>query len=187
MNIAVYCASANHIDEKYFKAAEDLGIEIGRRKGRLIYGGTRVGLMKQVADAVKSHGGKVTGIIPECIYNRGVAVNDIDELVITPDMTSRKSKLQSYADAFIALPGGWGTLEEIIEMISSKQLKYHHKPIVFLNINGFYDTFFTFIQTIKAEGFISSAYDGVYYVANDVKSAIDYIDSYKTAIIVDKY
>ena len=187
MKICVFCVSSEEMDRVYFKAAADLGKEIVNQGWELLYGGTNCGLMREVSDTVKNAGGHVTGIIPQCIVDRGVSAQGISELIVAPDMKERKSIMREKADAFIALPGGWGTLEEITEVITLKQLGIHNKPIVFLNTNDFYEYFFLFINNIRKEGFVSKAYDGLYTVVNTVEEAMDYIKNYKAEKFSSKY
>ena len=187
MNIGVFCASADRIDETYFEDATKLGREIGRRSWGLIYGGTNCGLMREVADATLENGGRAVGIIPECIYERGVAAANVSELVVMENMKERKNLMRERSDAFIALPGGWGTLEEITEVITLKQLGCHCKPIVFVNTSGFYDKFFNFIGKIREEGFISSAYDELYCVVEKIDDAFSYLENYQVESLIDKY
>ncbi|KIO43468.1 MULTISPECIES: TIGR00730 family Rossman fold protein [Porphyromonadaceae] len=187
MNICVFCASSEQIDPTYVRAASLLGKQIAARGWNLVYGGTTCGLMRVVAEATLKGGGRVTGIIPRCIVDRGVAARDISELTVVDDMKERKSLLRERADAFIALPGGWGTLEEITEVVTLKQLGEHHKPIVFLNTNDFYEYFFLFIHTIQKEGFISSGYDRIFEVLSSVEEAMDYIENYKIENLQFKY
>lgn len=187
MKIAVFCASANGIDPKYFEAARSLGRWIGKSKGKLVYGGTNVGLMREVATSTFSNGGEVMGIIPRCILEKGVAAESYCQLVVAEDMKERKHLLRENADAFIALPGGWGTLEEITEVITLKQLGVHCKPILFLNTDGFYDTFFQFIRNIREEGFISENYDQIYTVVYSAEEAMEYLQSYEATEVQAKY
>ena len=187
MKICVFCASSESVDNVYFEAAADLGKEIVMRGWGLLYGGTNCGLMREVSDAVKHGGGEVTGIFPQCIVDRGVSAEGISELIVAPDMKERKSMMREKADAFIALPGGWGTLEEITEVITLKQLGIHNKPIIFLNTNDFYEYFFLFINNIRKEGFVSKAYDGLYVVVNTVEEAVEYIENYQAKDFSSKY
>jgi len=175
MKIAVFCASAEHLEEQYPQTARLLGTEIGKRGWHLIYGGTNQGLMREVAEATLAGGGEVTGIIPECIRRKGVAAGGDVRLIVAADMKERKQLLREHADAFIALPGGWGTLEEITEVITLKQLGEHRKPIIFLNTGGFYNTFFHFIGECREKGFVSGNYEGMYQVTTEVDEAIDYV------------
>ena len=152
-----------------------------------LYGGKKFGVEREVSDAVKNKGGKVTGIIPQCIVDRGVSAEGISELIVTPDMKERKSMMREKADAFIALPGGWGTLEEVTEVITLKQLGIHNKPVIFLNTNDFYEYFFLFISNIRKEGFVSRAYDGLYTVVNTVEEVVEYIKNYQAKDFSSKY
>ena len=171
MRVAVFCASANEVEPCYFREAGRLGKRIGELGWQLIYGGTNIGLMREVADATIRQGGEVTGIIPECIRDRGVAAGGLKQLIVAPDMKERKHLLREHADAFIALPGGWGTLEEI----------------VFLNTAGYYKLFFEFIEHSRKAKFISSAYDHLYYIADAIEPALDYIQKYQPIPQVKKY
>lgn len=186
MKIAVFCASADKINNIYKEEARKLGQTIGQMKWHLVYGGTNIGLMRVVADATMIFGGDITGIIPECIHKRGVAAK-MGELIVVPDMKERKHLLREGSDAFIALPGGWGTLEEITEVITLKQLGQHDKPIVFLNTAGYYDRFLDFISEAGEEGFISRNYDQIYLVTDSVEKAIEYIRTYQKQEIKGKY
>ena len=187
MNIVVFCASANQIDQKYMDCARELGMGIGQRKDHLFYGGTNLGLMKEVATATIDSGGDVTGIIPECIYRKGVAAESLGNLIVVPDMKERKQMLRDYADAFVALPGGWGTFEEISEVITLKHLGQHTKPIVFLNTAGFYDLFFDFCDRSQQLGFISENYSKIYKVVSSPEEVLDYLDHYHPEILKSKY
>ena len=187
MNLAVFCASAQNIDGCYKEAAKELGKLIGCSGWELIYGGTDVGLMKIVADSTISNGGKVTGIIPTCILERGVGAKGLEHLVVVSDMKERKAMMRAEADVFIALPGGWGTLEEIIETITLKQLGEHQKPIIFLNISGFYDDLFACIANMTQKGFISSVYKDLYIELQRVEDIKPYLKQYNEKTVVSKY
>lgn len=187
MNIGVFCASSEKIEPIYREAARMLGEGIGNRGWNLVYGGTNCGLMNIVAKATQNSGGKTKGIIPRCIVERGIAANEADELIVTSDMKERKQALRDFSDAFIALPGGWGTLEEITEVITLKQLGQHNKPVIFLNTNGFYRTFFRFIQEIQVEGFISGRYERIYQAVGTVEEAFRYIENYRPVLFSSKY
>ena len=187
MNIAVFCASSNRVKGVYAEAARKLGQEMAQLGLNLVYGGTNSGLMREVADAVLEQGGGVKGIIPRCIAERGLKAEKLTDLNVVPDMKERKYLMRKAADAFIALPGGWGTLEEITEVITLKQLGLHQKPIVFINTDGFYDLFFDFINKAFEESFVSSAYKGLYKVVDEVVEAVAYIADYKEEKMVSKY
>ncbi len=187
MRIAVFCASARHVDDVYVTAAARLGKLIGESGWELIYGGTNVGLMKVVAEATMEAGGKVTGIIPECIHQRGWAAEGLDQLIIAPDMKERKFLLREHSDAFVALPGGWGTLEEITEVITLKQLGQHCKPIVFLNTAGFYTKLMDFIDAIEKSGFIAPIYRQLYEIVNHPEELMEAIIQSRKKEFAGKY
>lgn len=135
--ICVYASSSNLIDRKYFDIASQLGEAIARNGDTLLFGGGVRGLMGAAATAVHRHNGRVVGIIPEALNQKGVVYETCDELIVTKSLRERKAIMDERSDAFIALPGGFGTLEELLEIITLKQLKYHNKPIVILNFDGF--------------------------------------------------
>lgn len=187
MKVAVFCASADEVGEVYKEAARLLGKEIAWHSWELIYGGTNCGLMREVAEAALQEGGKVRGVIPRCIVEKGMAARNLTELIEVEDMKERKQLMREQADAFVALPGGWGTLEEITEVITLKQLGLHHKPVVFLNTAGFYEDFFGFIRQATCKGFISGAYDGGYTLAATPSEALDYITLHREEKYILKY
>ncbi|MFQ3549960.1 MAG: TIGR00730 family Rossman fold protein [Armatimonadota bacterium] len=179
MIICVYSSSSNNIDSSFFDVATELGKAIADDNHTLIYGGATVGLMGAVADAVKLNGGEVIGVLPSFMQNIGIEYTNADELVITEGMRDRKAVMESRADAFIALPGGFGTLEEMLEVITLKQLGLHNKPIVFINQNGFYDDMINMFEKIFENHFAKPKYRILYHFANDIKDCMNYIDSYK--------
>lgn len=142
MKICVFCASSEEMDRVYFKAAADLGKEIVNQGWELLYGGTNCGLMREVSDTVKNAGGHVTGIIPQCIVDRGVSAQGISELIVAPDMKERKSIMREKARCFYRFTWGAGDTGRDYRGITLKQLGIHNKPIVFLNTNDFYEYFF---------------------------------------------
>ncbi len=186
-NICVFCSSSDVVDESYSFIAKNLAEKIAEQNFNLVYGGANVGLMKAVAATAQSNGAKVTGVIPERIKEKGLADNSIDELIVTPDMHSRKAKLEEISDAFIALPGGFGTLEELAEIITLRQLEYHYKPIVILNHNNFYDNLIHFFETLYKEKFAKEEYREVYFVANSADEALKYIKEYKPKKNITKW
>jgi uncharacterized protein (TIGR00730 family) len=138
-NIAVFCASANGNHAAYKTAAEELGVALATRNIGLIYGGAKVGLMLAVAEAALAANGRAIGVIPEVLVDLEVGHRGLTELHVTSTMHTRKALIGERADAFIALPGGFGTFEELFEVVARHTLILHAKPIVLLNINGFYD------------------------------------------------
>ena len=185
--ICVYSSSSNLVDGLYFEKAEELGEMIAKKGDTLLYGGGMIGLMGASAKAAHAAGGKVIGIIPEKLNIKGVVYDCCDELIEARDLRERKSLMDSRSDAFIALPGGFGTLEELMEMITLKQLKYHNKPIVILNTGGFYDKLIELFNTFIQNNFVDAVYRNLFFVTEDVKQAIGYIDSYRPRRYSDKW
>ncbi|MDE3103818.1 MAG: TIGR00730 family Rossman fold protein [Acidobacteriota bacterium] len=151
-SIAVYCASAEGASPVYRQAAQELGQTLAARNVGLIYGGAKVGLMGAVAEACLEAGGHVVGVIPEVLVDLEVAHEGISELHVVDTMHTRKALMSEKADAFFILPGGYGTLEEMFEVLAWQTLRLHNKPIVLLNINGFYDDLVRFLDHAVAHG-----------------------------------
>jgi uncharacterized protein (TIGR00730 family) len=145
-SVCVYCASSVGADPRFAEAARDVGTTLARRRIRLVYGGGRVGLMGVLADAAMTAGGHVTGIIPAFLQAREVHHTGVSDLVIVESMHQRKAEMASRADAFIALPGGFGTFEELFEVITWTQLDLQRKPVGLLNVAGFYDGLLRFLD-----------------------------------------
>jgi hypothetical protein len=171
-NIAVFCASANGVCPVYRAAAEELGHALAARNIGLIYGGSNVGLMRAVAEAALAADGEVIGVIPEVLVDLEVAHYGITELHVTSTMHTRKALIGEKADAFIALPGGFGTFEELFEVLAWHTLKIHAKPILLLNINGFYDKLLVFLDHCVAEGMLKPKSRELLLVANTVEDAL---------------
>ena len=153
-SIAVFCASADGARPEYRATAEDLGRALAARGIGLIYGGAKVGLMGAVADAALGAGGHVVGVIPHVLVDLEVAHDGLSELHVTSTMHTRKALMAEKADAFLALPGGFGTFEELFEVLAWQTLKIHTKPVVLLNVAGFYDTMLTFLDVCDREGML---------------------------------
>jgi uncharacterized protein (TIGR00730 family) len=130
LSVCVFCASAGGLPEEYRQAARELGRELAVRGHRLVYGGGNVGLMGEVARSVHEHGGTVVGVIPQGLVDRELAYDPADELLVTGTLRERKAEMDARADAFVALPGGFGTLEELLEVLTLRQLRLHDRPIV---------------------------------------------------------
>jgi uncharacterized protein (TIGR00730 family) len=165
--VCVYCGSRHGIQGAYTEAARALGTAIGERGWQLVYGGGQVGLMGEVADATLAAGGRVIGVIPESLKKLEVGHLGLTELHVVPNMHVRKQMMAEHADIFIALPGGIGTLEELYEVWTWRQLGYHDKPIGVLNINGFYDLLLAFMQNTVSQGFLSAQQNAVVQVSAD--------------------
>ncbi len=154
LSICVYCGSGAGRDPRYLAAAETLGRMIATAGHELVYGGGNVGLMGAVAKAVKDNGGRVTGIIPHFLLTKEKLKADADNIILVEDMHERKMKMFEKSDAFVALPGGIGTLEELVEQMTWAQLGRHGKPIVIADIAGFWRPFMDILAHMRMEGFI---------------------------------
>ena len=167
-NVAVFCASADGTNPLYRSAAEALGRELAARRIGLIYGGARVGLMRAVAEAALEAGGHVVGVIPEVLVDLEVAHHGISELHVTSTMHTRKALMGERSDAFIILPGGFGTFEEMFEVLAWQTLKLHDKPVILLNTAGFYDTLLKFLDECVENGVLKPKNRGILLVAPTV-------------------
>ena len=156
-SVCVYCGSRHGTRASYTAAALALGTAIGHRGWQLIYGGGKVGLMGVVADATLAAGGRVVGVIPESLQRAEVGHSGLHELHVVPTMHVRKQIMAERAQAFVALPGGIGTLEELYEVWTWRQLGYHDQPIGLLNVDGYYDSLLQFMQRSEQEGFVSAS------------------------------
>ena len=187
-NICVFASASNDLAEVYYKDAQKLGMLIAESGYGLVYGGSRRGLMYACAGAAKQAGGKVYGIMPEKLANIGLAnPEDCDDFFITKGMRERKAKLDELSDAVIAIAGGFGTLEEISEMITQKQLGYSNKPIVILNTNGLYNPLVEFFDNVINQGFADKDLKKIYYIADTPEDALNHITNYHNGNIYIKY
>ena len=186
-NLAVYCSSSDHIKKAFFDHADALGALMAAEKINLIYGGGGLGLMGQVAKSIKNHQGKTIGVVPEALRIEGVVNTIDDELIITPDMHTRKAKMITLADGFIGLAGGFGTLEELLEVMTLKQLGYHNKPIVFLNTEGYYSQLLDMFEHIYAENFAKAEYRQLYHICDSPEQAMLYLADYQPPDLPDKW
>lgn len=180
-NICIFASSSQNLEKMYYDAAGELGSLLGKNGMNIIYGGSRLGTMYVCASQVKLNGGKIFGVMPEKLVNMGCAnPDDCDEFIITSGMRERKAKMDELSDAVIALPGGFGTLEELSEMIVQKQLGYNNKPIILLNTNGFYNNLSKFFADIINFNFAKKETENLFYIANSPINAINYLLSYDT-------
>ncbi|MGK7391771.1 MAG: TIGR00730 family Rossman fold protein [Candidatus Cyclobacteriaceae bacterium M2_1C_046] len=154
-SICVFCGSSTGNNEIYSQQAKKLGIAIAKANLELIYGGGKVGLMGIVADEVLRQNGKVTGVIPDFLYKKEVAHEGLSNLIIVESMHERKLKMSTLADSFIAMPGGFGTLEELAEIITWNQLNLVNKPVGILNVGKFYNSLLDYFDTMVEEGFVN--------------------------------
>ena len=157
--ICVYCGSGPGSDPRFIEAAIALGKILAENRIRLVYGGGSIGLMGALATSVLDHGGTVTGIIPDFLTSRENALTRVQELVVTPDMHERKRLMFERSDAFVALPGGVGTLEELVEQLTWKQLGRHTKPILLVNVDGFWEPLLALLAHMRSTQFIRPTLD----------------------------
>jgi cytokinin riboside 5'-monophosphate phosphoribohydrolase len=175
--VTVYCSSSKSLDPIYYAAGAALGRAIAREKWDLVYGGNHVGLMATLADAARAAGGRVVGITPQLFIDQGVGDTQCDELVITENIRDRKAILEQRGDAFVALPGGLGTYEEIFDIVVHRQLGYHDKPIVLLNVDGYYDPLIQLIEHGVEKRFIKMDPARLFLLAPTVDSVIAFLRS----------
>jgi cytokinin riboside 5'-monophosphate phosphoribohydrolase len=187
MNICVFSSSSNAIPEKYFDEGRILGRLIGEQGHSLVNGGANVGLMETVSKAAADAGAKTIGVIPGKFVKRALASDNSHELITTNDMKERKAKMRKISDAFIALPGGFGTIDEIMEVITLKQLNYHSKPIVFINTDNFYFNLFRQFDVFFDQNFIKPVNRNLYFEAENSFEALDLIKHYKPVIFDTKW
>ncbi len=171
--VTVYCSSSNLAPREYFTAAANLGKEFAKRSIGLVFGGGRVGLMGCIADAVMENGGTVRGIIPRFLEEREVAHYGLSELLVVETMHERKMKLAELGEAYLVLPGGFGTLDELIEVITWKHLGHHHKPIILLNVNGFWNPLLMFFNRIADEHMITDQYGKYYTICDTIQEVLE--------------
>ncbi len=172
LSICVYCGSRHGLRPIYTAAARALGAAIGSRGWQLVYGGGKVGLMGEVANATLAAGGRVVGVIPESLQKREVGHTGLHELHVVPTMHLRKQMMAERADLFIALPGGIGTLEELYEVWTWRQLGYHDQPIGLLNTEGYFDSLLAFMRNTVAEGFLSPEQNGALLVGTEPEALL---------------
>ena len=175
--LCVYCASSDRIDRKYHDTATEVGRQMAKRGWGLVYGGGKTGLMGSVARAVKAGGGRVVGVIPEFMKARELAYDQADELITVITLRERKMLMETRADAFLALPGGWGTLEEILEILTLRQLDVLRKPCVIFNQDGFYDELLVLFDKMIRERFNKPSNLNLFSVAREVPDIFPQLES----------
>lgn len=187
-SLCVYCGSRHGRRAAYADAARDVGRQIGERGWQLVYGGGNVGLMGEVADAVIQAGGRAVGVIPESLMRREVGHTGLHELHVVPTMHARKQMMAERASAFLALPGGIGTLEELYEVWTWRQLGYHDQPIGLLDTDSFYRPLLDFMQRTVDEGFLASEQLASLHVGGEVAPLLDRLEAAaRRAARVDDY
>jgi len=179
-SLAVFCASSDGNDSQILDAAFEVGMKMAQNQIRLIYGGSKLGLMGQVAKGVMENGGKVTGVIPEFLKTKEVVHTNLDKLITTQDMHERKLTMNELSNAFIALPGGFGTFEELFEIVTWAQLGLHRKPIGLLNINGFYDDLIHMLDKMTAKALLKQDNLDILLVSDNFDELLDKMQNYES-------
>lgn len=172
-SVCVYCSSSGQSEPAFGEVSDRVGAELANRGYTLVYGGGSTGLMGRVARAVHADGGTVVGVIPEAMKSVEVAYLESDELIVTQTMRQRKHEMDERADAFLVLPGGFGTLEEVSEVVTHRYLQFHNKPIILLNVDGFYDPLIQLLEHFIETGMAKEVYREMYTVATEVEEAFD--------------
>ena len=187
--ICVFCSSSNAVEEVYHQSATDLGHRIGQLGLDLVYGGARIGLMGAVARGVHDKGGRVVGVIPEFFRKKDKTIEyvEADELIVTKDMRNRKAIMDERSDAFIVLPGGVGTLEEAMEIVSMKQLCLTDKPLAFINTNNFYDGLISNLRGMINQKFAKKSTLELFSVCPDPATALELIFTYHPKKLESKW
>ena len=179
MKVAIYCGSAEGNSPEYANGVKVLGVYLAEQGIDVVYGGGNVGLMGIIANAALQAGGKVVGVIPQHLKLKEIAHPGLTELYVVADMHERKAKMSELADAFVALPGGVGTLEEMFEIWTWGQLGLHDKPCAFYNINGFYDPLFTMVESMQQAGFVKQSYIDMIIKVNTPKTLVSAFQTYQ--------
>ena len=178
-SVCVFCGSASGANPAYPAAARELGAELVRRDLHLVYGGGRVGLMGEVATAVTAAGGTVVGVIPHALSAKEIAYADATELIVTETMHTRKALMADRADAFLALPGGFGTADELFEILTWAQLGIHRKPVGLLNVHGFFTPLLAWLDHIVIEGLLKPKHRAVLLVSDSIPDLLDRMTAYQ--------
>jgi len=166
MTVCIFAASSSRVNDEYNIAASELGALLAKAGIDIVFGGGGIGLMGKIADAVKENGGRITGVIPSFMEEEGWGHKGIDMMIVTADMSERKKRLFEMSDAVVALPGGVGTLEELTEAITLKQLSLFDGPIIILNTLGFYDPLFKFFDVMVDNHFLRKEHKAIWEIAD---------------------
>jgi uncharacterized protein (TIGR00730 family) len=181
--ITVFCGSSFGTDEIYTEQAVLLGETLAKQNIELVYGGANVGLMGAVADGVLNNGGKAIGVLPNFLRSKEIAHLGLTELILVESMHERKTKMNDLCDGVIALPGGFGTLEELFEMLTWAQLGLHKKPIAILNINGFYDSLLQLTENMVSKGLLKDVNQQMLLVSDNIDELLDKMKNYRAPTV----
>jgi cytokinin riboside 5'-monophosphate phosphoribohydrolase len=183
-SVTVFCSSSKRVPRLYLDAAGELGRAVAEAGWTLVYGGNDAGCMGMAARGARSCGGKVVGISPQVFVDKGVIDHLCDELIITPDMRRRKELMEQCGEAFIAFPGGIGTFEELFEVLVGKQIGLHNKPIVVLNLQGYFNPFLDVLDHGLELGFIRRGTKEQVFLADTIERAIEHLRNYTPSAVV---
>ena len=186
-SIAVYCGSSDKIAEEYLQVARDTGRFLAERGIRVIYGAGSTGMMGAVATSAMAASGEVVGIMPEIFNTPQLALPDTTEFIVTPDMHSRLSMIIDLAEGFIALPGGYGTMDEFFQTVTWAQIGLHSKPVGLLNHKGYYDKLIDFLGDVSKEGFMYPGHDGLFLDAPTPESLLEKMEAYQVPAALRKW
>lgn len=187
MRITVYTSSSDAVAPTYVTAARAVGRAIGDAGHELVYGGTAIGLMGAVAAGVRERGGRVTGVVPQLMADRGLTDVACDEVIVTEDMAARKATMLELGDAYVALPGGFGTLEEFFEALTLKQLGVHQQPVVIFDHEGFWQPLLTLFDHLFEARFARHAYADLYTVLDTPEALVGHVESYRPPDVPAKW
>lgn len=182
-SICVYCASSIGNNPIYGKYAFELGKILAKYNIEVIYGGAKIGVMGKLAEGALSENGKITGIIPEFLKSKEIAHHRLTEMITVKTMHERKALMQEKSDGFIALPGGFGTLEELFEILTWAQLQLHHKPIGILNVNGYYDPLIQMIERMISEELLREEYRKMVLISDSIEDLISQMNLYEVPFL----
>ncbi|MBD8028111.1 TIGR00730 family Rossman fold protein [Ureibacillus sp. Re31] len=183
MNVAIYCGSQTGKSPIYIESAKELGETLAKEKIGIVYGGSNIGIMGAVADAALAHNGEVIGIMPEHLQKREIAHLNLTEIHFVESMHVRKKKMVDLSDAFIALPGGCGTLDEYFEVFTWAQIGLHENPVILYNINGFYDALIQHFEKMFEEGFIREEQRNILKVATNVNDILTILNEHHNTLL----
>jgi uncharacterized protein (TIGR00730 family) len=186
-SVCVFCGSAGGADPTFAAAAREVGAELARRGLVLVYGGGRVGLMGEVATAALAAGGRVVGVIPRALGTKEIAFAEATELIVVESMHARKALMADRADAFVALPGGFGTLDELFEILTWAQLRIHQKPVALLNVAGFFTPLLAWLDYVVAAGLLKLKHRELLIVADTVPGLLDRLAAFTPPPAVRKW
>jgi uncharacterized protein (TIGR00730 family) len=185
--ICVFTGSSSGKDPRFEAGARAFGSLIAARGHGLVYGGGKVGLMGAVAQAALARGGEVTGVIPRFMDVREVAHKGLTSLEWVDSMHARKARMAELSDAFVALPGGWGTLDELFEILTWAQLGLHAKPVALLNLEGFFDPLLSYLEAAKAAGFVREQHHDLLHVASNPEALLHHLENFRPSSLHSKW